>query len=230
MLSLFVRNHNSPNIPTLLIGSFSFADLGHCCRPGGPVCEGGAAALGPEDDPQVPRSQRAGLHPVMAGWARLQCHHPQKQVNLFLKKAKCCDEGVLLSASRRLPQKLLSRKWPIQRPPNLSHYLPLLLNVTITPKLGRVTISNLSLRPPGNLVRCCSFLDAPGFKLAALAMCCRLVLIPYFGVGAAFDAKFWCWGYFWCHILVLLALLMPYFGVTGSLDPIFCPLIANCQT
>ena len=84
MLSLFVRNHNSPNIPTILIGSFSFADLGHCCRPGGPVCEGGAAALGPEDDPQVPRSQRAGLHPVMAGWARLQCHHPQKQVNLFL--------------------------------------------------------------------------------------------------------------------------------------------------
>ena len=148
----------------------------------------------------------------------------------FFVKAKCCDEGVLLSASRRLPQKLLSRKWPIQRPPNLSHYLPLLLNVTITPKLGRVTISNLSLRPPGNLVRCCSFFGAPGFKLAALAMCCRLVLIPYFGVGAAFDAKIWYWGYFWCHILVLLALLMPYFGVTGSLDPIFCPLIANCQT
>ena len=146
-------------------------------------------------------------------------------------KSKMLRRGSLLSASRRLPQKLLSRKWPIQRPPNLSHYLPLLLlNVTITPKLGRVTISNLSLRPPGNLVRCCSFLDAPGFKLAALAMCCRLVLIPYFGVGAAFDAKFWCWGYFWCHILVLLALLMPYFGVTGSLDPIFCPLIANCQT
>ena len=93
MLSLFVRNHNSPNIPTLLIGSLSFADLGHCCRPGGPVCEGGAAALGPEDDPQVPRSQRAGLHPVMAGWARLQCHHPQKQVNLFFCKSKMLRRG-----------------------------------------------------------------------------------------------------------------------------------------
>ena len=93
MLSLFVPNHNSPNIPTLLIGSFSFADLGHCCRPGGPVCEGGAAALGPEDDPQVPRSQRAGLHPVMAGWARLQCHHPQKQVNLFFCKSKMLQRG-----------------------------------------------------------------------------------------------------------------------------------------
>ena len=94
----------------------------------------------------------------------------------------------------------------------------LLLNVTITPKLGRVTISNLSLRPPGNLVRCCSFLDAPGFKLAALAMCCRhilvlvLLLTPNFGVGAAFDAAFWCCWRSWCHIMVLLALLIPYFA------------------
>ena len=36
--------------------------------------------MGPEDNPQVPRSQRPGLHPVMAGRTRLQCHHPQKQV------------------------------------------------------------------------------------------------------------------------------------------------------
>ena len=86
---------------------FSFSDLGHCCWSGGPVGEGSPSAMGPEDNTQVPRSQRPRLHPVMAGRTRLQCHHPQKQVikshqnwvlsakSLFLPSC----EGVSLSAA-----------------------------------------------------------------------------------------------------------------------------------
>ena len=87
---------------------FSFSDLGHCCWSGGPVGEGSPSAMGPEDNTQVPRSQRPRLHPVMAGRTRLQCHHPQKQViksypnrvlstkSLFLPSC----EGVSLSDGR----------------------------------------------------------------------------------------------------------------------------------
>ena len=38
--------------------------------------------MGPEDDPQVSWSSCPGLRPVMEGWSRLQCHHPQEQVSL----------------------------------------------------------------------------------------------------------------------------------------------------
>ena len=38
--------------------------------------------MGSEDNPQVSWSSGPGLHPVMEGWSRLQCHHPQEQVSL----------------------------------------------------------------------------------------------------------------------------------------------------
>ena len=67
--------------------SSSVSDLWNHYRPGGPECEGGAAALGPEDDPEVSRGQCSGLHPVMARWARLQRHYPPQQVHkLALRK------------------------------------------------------------------------------------------------------------------------------------------------
>ena len=61
-----------------------FSDLGYCCWSGGLVCQGGAAEMGAEDDPQIPRSGCERLHSVLERWAGFQCHHSQKQVTTEL--------------------------------------------------------------------------------------------------------------------------------------------------
>ena len=59
---------------------FVFSDLRYCCWTGGCFGKGGLAPVGPEDDDEVPRRQRPGLHLLVEGWNGFQRHHSQKQV------------------------------------------------------------------------------------------------------------------------------------------------------
>jgi len=61
--------------------SFFFPDLRYCCWTGGCFGKGGLAPVGPEDDDEVPRRQRQGLHLLVEGRNGFQRHHSQKQVS-----------------------------------------------------------------------------------------------------------------------------------------------------